>query len=439
MLALKNANIIQFYPPKVTKDVDIVIEDGVIIDLGRNASKKHRVTKTLKLENKYISPGIVCSHNHFYSALARGILAHVKPSRNFVGVLKHMWWKLDRALDEESLYLSGIVGALEAIKAGTTAVIDHNASPSFIKGSLTTLKGSFERIGLRGILAYEITDRNGETGMMEGIAESEAFCSLIQREKEQKPGLIEAAIGAHAPFTLGDRSLRLIADAVASSGRGVHIHVAEDKHDVTYSQRHYGKEPVARLDHFNILNDKSILVHGVYLSDKDIDIINKRDAFLVHNPRSNMNNAVGYMQQLGRVKNLALGTDGIGANMFEEAKFAYFKNTETRGNLAPGNVLRFLQNGNEILSRYFGRKFGKIKKGYAADIVIYDYDPPTPLTDENLGGHFMFGFSSRDVESVIVNGKIVFEEREFPFETAQFYREAQSAAQGLWKRMDRLR
>jgi len=438
MLILKNAQVIQFHPPSVLNDVDIVIDGEIIVDVGRNAAKKYQATKTISLGNKYVSPGLVCSHNHFYSALARGILARVEPSRNFVSILKHLWWRLDRVIDEESLHYSGIVGSLEAIKAGTTAVIDHNASPSFIKSSLSTLKQSFEEIGLRGILAYEITDRNGKAGMIHGLEESIEFCNLVQQGKNGL-GLIESAIGAHAPFTLSDPSLRLIADAVASTNRGVHIHVAEDQYDVSHSRKRHRMDPVERLDHFKILNNKSILVHGVHLSIKDIDIINKRDAFLIHNPRSNMNNAVGYMNRLGRVKNAAIGTDGIGGNMIEEAKFAYFKNTETNSGLLPSDILRFLQNGNELLSRYFGGKFGQIAKGYAADIVIYDYNAPTPLTGQNIGGHFMYGLSSRDVETVIVNGRVVYEERQFPFDTDALYAKAQRAAQRLWKKMDTLR
>ncbi|MGA7161788.1 MAG: putative aminohydrolase SsnA, partial [Bacteroidota bacterium] len=389
--------------------------------------------------NKYLSPGIVCSHNHFYSALARGIQADIKPSQDFIGILKNLWWKLDRALDEEILYYSGLVGAMEAIKAGTTSVIDHNASPSFIKGSLTTLKTSFEKVGLRGILAYEITDRNGEAGMVEGIEESKEFCNTIAKGNKNGPPLIESAIGAHAPFTLSDRTLRLIADAVSSTKKGIHIHVAEDRYDSSFSHEHFGKDLLERLEDFSILNKKAILAHGVYLSDRDIDVMNRHDAYLIHNPRSNMNNSVGYMQKLKRVRNVALGTDGIGSNMFEEAKIAFFKNSDMGGTLAPNDILRFLQNGNDVLARYFGLKFGKIQKGFVADIVIYDYQPPTPMANDNLAGHFMYGFSSRDVETVIVNGDVVYEEGEFPFDVKGLYKEAQHEAQRLWKKIDSLR
>jgi putative selenium metabolism protein SsnA len=439
MFVLKNSNVIHFHPPLVRENVDVIIDDGLIVEVGKNIAKKYRATKTIDLANKYISPGIVCAHNHFYSALARGIRARITPSKNFVGILEHLWWKLDRALDEETLYYSGLVGALEALKAGTTSVIDHNSSPSIIKGSLNILKKSFVKAGLRGILAYEITDRNGEAGTKEGVEESKEFCTTIDKSKKNAPHLIEAAIGAHAPFTLSDATLRLIAETISVTKRGIHIHVAEDQHDVSFSHRHSGKDLLERLEDFGILNNKAILVHGVYLGDRDIDIINRHDAYLVHNPRSNMNNSVGYMNKLGRVKNVALGTDGIGSNMFEETKVAYFKNSDSKGKLSQNDYLRFLQNGNDLLERYFNRRFGRIEKGCVADIVIYDYNPPTPIVKKNVAGHFIYGFSSRDVETVIVNGRIVYENRKFPFEVEGLYREAQQAARTLWKKMDKLR
>jgi putative selenium metabolism protein SsnA len=438
MLVLKNANAIHFHPSLLRENVDVVIDGGFIIEVGKNAAKKYRASKTIDLANKYISPGIVCSHNHFYSALARGIQARIEPSKDFVGILEHLWWRLDRALDEETLYYSGLVGALEAIKAGTTSVIDHNASPSFIKGSLTTLRKSFEKIGLRGILAYEVTDRNGVAGMKEGVAESIEFCKSIAKSRKKTPHLIESAIGGHAPFTLGDVSLKLIAEAVSATKKGIHIHVAEDQYDATFSRQRYHKELLERLEGFGMLNNKAILVHGVYLGDHDINIINKHDAFLIHNPRSNMNNSVGYMQKLTRVKNVALGTDGIGSNMFEESKLAFFKSSDAKGSLSPNDILKFLHNGNNLLTRYFGYKFGKIEKGYVADIVVYNYNPPTPIVNENVAGHFIYGFSSRDVETVIVNGNIVYENRVFPFDVDGIYKEAQKAARALWKKMDKL-
>lgn len=436
MLILKNANIIHFYPLEIISKVDIVIESSTIQEIGKNIAAKYSGENMLDLHGKYVSPGIVCAHNHFYSALARGILADIPPSKDFVSILKNLWWRLDRALDESSVYSSGLIGALEAIKAGTTAVIDHHASPSFIKGSLNTLKNAFEKTGLRGVLAYEITDRNGEERMRAGVEESLEFIKSVELGKGNS--LVEAAIGGHSPFTLGNPALELMKEALRQTGRGIHLHVAEDQFDPSFSHYYYGMDLLERLDKFDLLNEKSILVHGVYLSEKDIEILNEHNAFLIHNPRSNMNNGVGYMNKLQQVKNLALGTDGIGSNMFEELKFAYFKNAEEKGRLGANDFLRSLQNGNVILERYFGGKFGKVEQGYTADLVIYDYQAPTPLTAENLAGHLLFGFSSRDVETVIVNGTIAYRDRQFPFDIGDIYREAQLQARELWERINKI-
>ncbi len=441
MIVLKNANLIQFYPPKINYNVDVVIENEIIIDIGKDIGYNYQADKILNLDNKFISTGLVCSHNHFYSALARGIIADIKPSNDFVSILNNLWWRLDRALDEKSLYYSGLIGALESIKAGTTSVLDHNASPSFITGSLSTLKKAFETAGLRGILAYEITDRNGIDGMREGVKESIEFAENIENDKRGKDTkyLVETAIGAHAPFTLSNNSLEQISHAIKISNRGLHIHVSEDETDSSFSNQQFGKDVLKRLDDFSLLNNKSIIVHGVYLTENDINILNEKDSFLIHNPRSNMNNGVGYMNNLHKVKNVGIGTDGIGSNMFEEIKFGFFKNSDSKGKLTMDDFLKFLQNGNTLLERYFDKKFGKIEKGYIADIVIYDYIPPTNLVDENLAGHFIFGFSSRDVETVIINGSIVYENRKFPFEINSIYSEARTVANKLWERMNQIK
>jgi putative selenium metabolism protein SsnA len=441
MLLLKNANVIhQFYPPKIKYNTDVVINNDTIVDTGKDIGKNYNAEIVLDIDNKFVSAGLVCSHNHFYSALARGILANIKPSTDFVSILKNLWWKLDRALDEESLFYSGLIGALESIKSGTTSVVDHNASPTFITGSLSTLKKAFEQIGLRGILSYEITDRNGNEGMKEGINESFEFINKIEEEgkKSNSKNLIEAAVGAHAPFTLSDNSLKLIFDVVSKTKRGIHIHVSEDQYDSSFSHHNFGKDVLERLEDLNLLDEKSIIAHGVYLTANDISILNEHNSFLIHNPRSNMNNGVGYMNNLYKIKNVCLGTDGIGSNMFEEIKFGYFKNADEKEKLGMNDYLNFIQNGNLLLERYFAKKFGKVEKGYTADLVIYDYNSPTPIVDENFASHFIYGFSSRDVDTVIINGKIVYQDRKFSFDIKPIYKEAQEHAKKLWQRMNRI-
>jgi len=433
MILLTNGTILNFNPARVDKNSDVVIEGNKITAIGKKLSSKYPNAEAIDLQEKIVVPGLVCSHNHFYSSLARGILAKTESSGNFVEMLENLWWKLDRALDEKLLYCSGMIGALDAIKSGTTAVIDHNSSPNFIKGSLSVLKEAFEENGLRGILCYEITDRNGKTWMKDGLQESLDFANSIE-----DTDLIEAAIGGHALFTLSDDSLKYISDVVKKTGKGIHIHVGEDKYDADHSEKKYSKSILERLDSFNLLNDKSILAHGVWLNEKDLQILNKRNSFLVHNPRSNMNNNVGYLKSIAEVKNLAIGTDGISADMFEETRFAYFKSKEENRNLDPADFVNYLWSGNKILERYFNQKFGRIEKGYTADLIICDYNSPTPLTKENATGHFLFGFSTQNVESVIINGRFVYCDRAFPIVLSKVYNKTKKSATKLWKRMDEL-
>ncbi|MGO9412741.1 MAG: putative aminohydrolase SsnA [Spirochaetia bacterium] len=440
MIALKNATVVHLSPAEVTSGVDVLIDGTEISGVGKGLAAGVRAERTIDLDGRVLMPGLVCSHDHFYSGLSRGIIARIAASPDFVSTLANLWWRLDRAIDKEVLQASGTVCALEAVKAGCTAVFDHHASPSFIEGSLSTLKECFENVGLRGVLCYETTDRNGAHGMEQGIRENRSFARSVEEEKKGKgkDRLVEALIGGHAPFTLGDDALGKLGEVVREAGRGFHIHVAEDGFDPSYSHRFHGKDALKRLDGFGLVNEKSIIAHGLYLTQEDREVLNSRDAFLAHNCRSNMNNHVGYNGELPHVKNVALGTDGIGSDMLLEVKFAYFRHRDSGGSLAPGAFTRFLQNGNEILHRSFGDNFGRVEKGYKADLTVLDYDSPTPLVRENVAGHAVFGMGSRDVHTVIVNGKIVMEGRSFRLDAAAAYARAREAAQRLWRNMDAL-
>jgi putative selenium metabolism protein SsnA len=441
MLLLKNATAVQFEPAFIKEGVDIAIDGSTIKEVGANLSMKYPDAIVKEMHGKLVMPGLVCSHNHFYSGLARGVMADIQPSPDFISILKNLWWRMDRALDEEAVYYSGLICSLEAIKSGCTSVIDHHASPNYISGSLSTMRKGFIKAGLRGMTCFETTDRNGGMKeMMAGVEENIAFAQLIDRAKEEgtEPYLVEAHIGAHAPFTVTNDGLAMMAEAVQATGRGIHVHVAEDRYDVTHSHHHYGQDIVERLDSFGLINEKTLLAHGLFLSDRDIDILNAKDGFLVHNARSNMNNNVGYNSKLTRFKNVALGTDGIGADMLEELKFSFFKHRDAGGPLWPDSFMKNLWNGNEILARNFGAKFGRLEAGNKADLTILDYTSPTPFVADNLAGHVAFGMNAGNVNSVIVEGRFVYEDRAFPFDIAPIYAEASKVAQRLWKTMDQL-
>jgi putative selenium metabolism protein SsnA len=431
MIGIQNSTIITFDPAKVEENLDIIIDDGQIIDKGKNIIKNYPDCKIVEKE-KIVTTGIVCSHTHIYSALARGLNVKLKKMNDFVQILQNLWWLLDRALDKEMVEVSAQVCAIEAILCGVTTLVDHHSSPNFIEGSLKTIKDSFEKIGIRSILCYETTDRNGVDKANLAIFENESFANLIDEEKKKKKKkerLTEASIGAHAPFTLSDETLKGLSTVCNKIDRGLHIHVSEDRFDPSYSRFSFDKDPIKRLNDFGLISDKSIIGHGVHLSEDEIDIINKNDAFLVHNSRSNMNNNVGYNNQLGEFKNVAIGTDGINHDLISELATSYFKHKDSGGQIPISKFLQMLNNGNLILNRYFSDlNFGRIEKGFAADLVIWDYKTPAPINQYNIASHLIFGFNSGFVNTVIINGKVILKDRKFNFDINDIFKNSQNQA-----------
>ena len=458
MILFEGVRILSFAPQAVSEPVDLAVEGGRIVEVGAGLKAKYPQARRESVP-AYVSPGLVCAHNHFYSALARGLMVEIKASKDFAQQLVNLWWRLDRALDEGVIRSSALAGAADAVMSGVTTVVDHHASPELIDGSLSLLREGFEEVGLRGILCYETTDRNGKEGARDGVRENLRFTGEVDSERAAGGDpLVEAAIGAHAGFTLDEDTLAALGDAVRTSGRGLHTHAAEDRYDATDSRRRFGADLAVRLDRAGCLGPLSIIAHGLYLTRDEMELINERDAFLAHNARSNMNNAVGYNTLLSGYRNSVLGTDGIGSDMLEEAAFAFFKHRDAGGSLWPPDFLAMLDRGNRILDRYFGAgaagaagvaeaapapggrsglapRFGRVEAGFAADLVFWDYDPPTPLVDGNLGGHIMFGMSSRSVHSVMVNGRFVVRDRIPQFDAARIHVQSREQTRRLWKRM----
>lgn len=433
MTVYKNATIIQLHPPVIRPNVDLVIQNGVLIAVGRHQAARHEDIEAIDLEGALVMPGLVCAHTHLYSILVRGVTTPIETSYDFVSVLRNLWWRLDRAIDEETLYASAVVGAIEAVRVGTTSIVDHHSSPNYIAGSLDIIRNALAEIGVRGVLCYEVTDRNGPEGANRGVQENMRFVHSLSKKPERH--LIEATIGAHAPFTLSGETLILLEDAVRTTRKGIHIHVAEDAYDSSHSHHCYGLDIAERLDRFHLLDDKTICVHGVNLGSDDVRLLNERQSFLIHNPRSNMNNRVGYAKPVHSAHHQALGTDGIGFDMFEEAKFAYFTARDANMDINPADTVRILQNGNTLLERCFDERFGQLEEGYQADFLVLDYASPTPLTEDNIAEHFLYGMSARDIRSVVIGGVPVYTDGKFSLDITSIYHRARLCAQKLWDRM----
>jgi putative selenium metabolism protein SsnA len=430
-MLLANATLLSLENSSVER-ADLRVRDGKIVEKSRKILPKID-DEPLDLSSKFVMPGMVCGHTHLYSALARGMPAPKKMPRNFYEILKYVWWTLDRALDEDGVYYSALVGALDAARCGTTTLIDHHASPNYIGGSLDLMKVAFEKVGLRGVLCYETTDRNGMRGAKLGLEENRDWVS-----KNRGP-MFGGLVGAHASFTLSDKSLRACAELAKELKSGVHIHVAEDPCDQQDCTKKFGITLIERLAEAEILGPKTILGHCTHLDKASLDVAKRAGCWFAHNTRSNMNNAVGYAPVHWMGKNVALGTDGIGADMFEEVKFAWFKARDAKNGLGIGDIVGFLTGAQRLASQFLGVKLGRLDVGSAADLVVLDYPTPTPVTSQNLFGHLIFGMSSQFVTDVMVNGRWVVRNRAVVgVDEEKIRAEAREVAQKVWKKFQKL-
>ena len=437
MTLFESVRVISFEPPAVSEPMDVVT-DHTIVETGTGLAAKYPGAK--RVTGAYLSPGLVCAHTHLYSALARGLMVDISPSKDFAQQLRHLWWRLDRAIDLPILEASALAGCAGAAMSGVTSVVDHHAGPEAIDGSLSVIRQAYDRIGLRGLLCYETTDRNGVKGAQAGVRENLRFTAEIDAERAAGGHpMVDGAIGAHAGFTVGEETLAALGDAVKTSKRGLHIHAGEDKYDAVDSRHRFGADLASRLDAAGCLGPKSVIGHGVWLTEGEVATVNARASFLAHNARSNMNNAVGYNSLLTRFDNVVLGTDGMSADMLEEFRFACFRHRESLGPWWPGDFLRCLDRGNRVMERYMGLAFGRVIAGAVADLVLWDYEPPTPLVGGNIAGHLAFGLSSRSVRSVMVGGEFVVEDRVPAFDVAGIAAKARSETVRLWKRMEERR
>ena len=426
-MLLKGGRLASFDPPRVD-DADLRIEGERIVERGRPLASRPG-EDVLELEGALVMPGLVNAHTHLYSALARGMPGPVSAPRSFTEILQRVWWKLDRALDAESVRLSALVGAIEAARSGTTMLIDHHSSPSFIRGSLGALQGALEEVGLRSALCYEVTDRNGPEGRDLGVEENVTFV------RERATALTRGLVGAHASFTLGDESLDMLARAVSDTGSSLHIHVAEDRADVDDCRARYGVTVVERLDRRGLLASRALLAHCVHLGPDEVQVAHAKGCWIAHNPRSNMNNTVGYAPTAA-MRRAALGTDGIDEDMLAEARVACLRMREAGRDDASSATLQLVAGGHRLAAALFGLPFGKLDAGAPADLVLLDYRPPTELHGDNLAGHLLFGVDRSHVRSVMVAGRWVVRDRALVnVDAAAMAARARVGAAALWERM----
>jgi putative selenium metabolism protein SsnA len=422
----------------------VLIEDGRIVRIGPSSKMEARYPDAERIDarGQLVMPGNICAHTHFYGAFARGMAIPGPAPKDFPEILERLWWPLDQALDTEAVRYSALVCLLDAIKHGTTTLIDHHASPNALAGSLDVIADAVEEAGLRTVLCYEVTDRYGAESAKASIDENVRF---IRAAKERKN--IAATFGLHASLTLSESTLEACADAGQAVGSGFHIHVAEHEADEYDCLNQYGMRIVDRLHKHGMLGNKTIVAHAVHTDIREAELLSKTNTWVTHQPRSNMNNAVGVADMDGMLRagiQVCLGNDGFSNNMWEEWKTAYLLHKVANRDPRRADGMSIVQMGvhnNAALAGMFfpNDRPGYLTKGATADIIFVDYHPTTPLTAGNLPWHILFGFEASMVTTTICAGKVLMRNRQLTtLDEAAITARSREVAQAVWRRYNEI-
>jgi putative selenium metabolism protein SsnA len=383
-----------------------------------------------------LMPGQICAHTHFYGAFARGMYIPGAPAKDFPEILERLWWRLDKALDLAGVQSSAEVCLVDAIRNGTTTLIDHHASQRAIDGSLDAIADAVTTSGLRAALCYEVTDRDGLDAAKAGIRENSRFIQKVKADANQKR--VAATFGLHASMTLSDATLA----ACVAEAKRFHVHVAEHPADEYDSIARSGKRTVERLHDFGITGPESIMAHCIHIDTWEMALLKETGTFVTHQPRSNMNNAVGAADITTMLRGnmaLCLGNDGFSNDMFTEMKVADLLQKVSHNDpryLGADKVIQMaVYNNRRLAGRFFEKPVGIIAPSAYADLILLDYYPTTPLSSANLPWHILFGVSGGHVHSTIAHGQVLMRNRELlTMDEAAITARSREVAKQTWER-----
>ncbi|MBW9151057.1 putative aminohydrolase SsnA [Clostridium estertheticum] len=441
MLLIGNGKVItrDNFKPIIEEGCIAVIENKIVeIGITKDLKNKYSDAKFIDAEGKLIMPGFINTHMHYYSTFARGMASDSPKATKLSEILKGLWWRLDKTLTLEDVYYSALVPMIDQVRNGVTTVFDHHASPNAVTGSLFKIADAAKEIGIRSNLCYETSDRDGEKICDEGIAENIAFIKYCNNKNDD---MIKGMFGLHASMTISDKTLYKCLDSVANLNTGFHVHTGEGIEDAKDCMQKYGKGIVERWYDAGVLCDKTIAVHCIYIKEKELDLLKERNTMVVHNPESNMENAVGVAPILEMYKKgilLGLGTDGYTTDMMESYKVANIIHKHVKGDstVAWNEIPDILFNNNRIITeRFINGKVGILKEGALADVIVVDYNSPTPINENNINSHLLFGINGRSVDTTIINGRVVMENRKLVnIDEEKIMARSRELASDVWKR-----
>ena len=420
----------------IIEDGAVVIEGDHIIDVGDSAamSKSHSSDVIVSAGGGIIMPGLICSHTHLYGILLRGASIKLPPSTDFTENLQRVWWPMDQAMDSKDAYASAMMSSMELLRTGTTTFADTFSGPNAIKGVLDSIEKGVDRVGIRGILAFEATERRSREEGERGLEEDMRF---IRKAKE---GRCMGMVSLHASFTVSDSLIEEGADMAREAKAPLTMHTSEGRGDLYHNMEVYGLRTVERLSRLGFLGPDVVLAHAVHVNSDELRLLKQSETNVAHNPMSNMLNAVGTspvdsMKELGI--NVSLGNDGYIFDGFENMRAAFLLHKLHREDPRVMSPLDVFEMATVNAAKAYGlHDLGALKTGMKADVVVLKPKLPTPLTTSSVYGHLVNSVSGSDVDTVFVGGEVLLEggkpvrvDRE---EAARISREAAST---LWTRL----
>ncbi len=439
-MLITNASLITWGPePQVLPDQAVRLDGDRIAAIGPSAilMAEWPEEDVLDAGGQYVMPGNLCAHTHFYGAFARGLAIPGDAPKDFPEILARLWWKLDKALTPEDVRYSALVCLVDAIKHGTTTLIDHHASPNAIDGSLDVIAEAVGQAGLRACLCYEVTDRDGPERAQAGIFENLRFHQAL---KANPNPWLASTFGLHASLTLSDATLEACRSAYAG---GFHVHVAEHEADEYDSVKKSGTRIVDRLNAHQMLGPQTIAAHCVHIDAREAELLQQTGTWVTHQPRSNMNNAVGAADVEGLLRlgvSVCLGNDGFSNAMWEEWKAAYLYHKAAHRDPRRGAgdlIARMAVTNNAALAKVFFPQapLGVIAPGAFADLILVDYHPITPLSAGNLPWHIIFGFEASMVTATLCGGRLLMRDRKLLYlDEAEITARSRELAAKVWER-----
>ncbi|HOA89604.1 MAG TPA: putative aminohydrolase SsnA [Propioniciclava tarda] len=424
--------------PFIVGDGGVLIDDDLIVAVGPTAELKPQASEVHDVEGKLIMPGLINAHTHAYSAYARGGPVSL-PTRNFQETLENLWWRLDRLLTLEDVKLNAEFTFKEGIRNGVTTFFDHHSSPNAVTGSLEAEAKVVRDMGVRASLCFETSDRDGTEIFAEQVAENVDFMKSVNTDPD---AYLRGMFGLHAAFTLSQASFEKCIEAKGSVPGGWHVHTAEGPGDEVDSYRKYGRPIVQRFEELGMLGDDSLFIHLVHVNNREMELLQTSGSWAVHNPYSNMGNAVGtarVAELLKRGVKMGLGTDAYTSDMLASLGLAKVLMSSSLEDPTVGfmqSVQLLFGTNPDLASHFFGGGLGRLKAGNFADVITLDYHPHTPFNANSMWGHVIFGLNGSLVNDTMCGGTWLMRDRELlTLDEARSDARSAERAVEIWKHM----